>query len=128
MNPLHQIRSWYLKKTRPEFVPIGMTYPCYPPPGGGTFVHGLEMLNDSATPILFAMKALNAKAGLPQREAAVAVAICHENGGVLVPMPSFERATEVADQIVNYARQESWPMVCRAVSAPAHLPPEPSEA
>lgn len=120
MNPFRQLRAWYLAKVRPEFIPEGMTYPCYPRPVGGTFVHGIELLNDAATPVLFAMHALHAKAGLPQQDAAVAVAICHEHGGVLVPMTSIAHAVDVAHQIVRYAEQESWPLACRAVSAPAH--------
>ena len=121
MNPFRQLRAWYLHKVRPEFIPEGMTFPCYPTPTGGNFVHGIELLNDEATPVLFVIQALHAKAGLTQRDAAVAVAICHENGGVLVPMSSIDRAMDVADQIVNYVQQESWSLACRAVSTPAHV-------
>jgi ATP-dependent Clp protease adapter protein ClpS len=118
MNSLRRLRAWFMNNTVPPFIPDGMTFPCVNLKNGESFVHGIELLNDPLTPILFANKVLQEIVKLPQKDAAAAVAICHNKGGVLISMKSAESAAAVIDQVRLTALQEAWPLKCRAVSLP----------
>lgn len=118
MNSLRCLRAWFIKNTATPFIPDGMTFPCVNLKNGESFVHGIELLNDPSTPILFAIKVLQEIVKLPHKDAAAAAAICHNKGGVLISMKSAESAAAVADRVRLNALQEAWPLKCRAVSLP----------
>jgi ATP-dependent Clp protease adapter protein ClpS len=94
-----------------------MRFPCVNLKIGHPFFHGIELVNDPSTPMLFVIETLQEIAELPHRDAAVAVAICHSNGGVLIQMVSAESAATVAHRVRERARQASWPLECHAVDA-----------
>jgi ATP-dependent Clp protease adapter protein ClpS len=121
MSIFRRLRTWYEKNAGAPFVPEGMAYPCLPVAGGLPFAHGIEVINDSVTPMPFILQALQDEAGMPHGDAAIALALCHQRGGVLIPMPSLEDAAETANRIAARAKRESWPLVCQAVSAPPVL-------
>jgi len=117
MQILKQLRSWYQRNSAAPDIPEGFQFHCLPRADGGAFENGVELLNDDTTPMPFVLRVLQDEAGLAHEDAAVACALCHERGGVIVPMPSQDRAVDVAANVNARAQREAWPLRCRAVSA-----------
>ncbi len=118
MRVLALLRAWYERRTTPPGVPDGMHHYSLPPAEGRPFEHGIELLNDKATPMLFVLRILQEEAGLSRGDASVAVALCHQKGGVLIPMRSLAHAVETAALVVARARREGLQLACKAVSVP----------
>jgi ATP-dependent Clp protease adapter protein ClpS len=112
-----RFRAWYARNAATPSIPDGFAFPCLPTADGRAFEHGIELRNDEVTPMAFVLSLLQEEVGLAHREAAVAVALCHETGGAIVPMPSREQAADAAARIATHADREGWPLRCRAVSA-----------
>lgn len=120
MEILRRLRSWYQRNTAAPVIPEGFQFHCLPRADGGPFEHGVELLNDNTTPKPFVLRVLQDEAGLAHQDASVAIALCQQHGGVIVPMPSLERAVDVAAKVSACAKREAWPLRCRAVSALQH--------
>lgn len=114
---LERLRAWYRRNTAALSIPEGHHFYCLPRSDGRAFEHGIELLNDDTTPIVFVLRVLEEEARLSHGDASVASALCHEKGGIIVPMASLQHAIETADRISQRATQEAWPLRCRAVSA-----------
>lgn len=112
-----RFRSWYARNAATPSIPDGFAFPSLPTADGRAFEHGVELRNNEVTPMAFVLNILQEEAGLAHREAAVAVALCHETGGAIVPMPSREQAADAAARIATRADREGWPLRSRAVSA-----------
>lgn len=83
------------------------------PPG---FVRGVEILNDSKTPMEFVVDTLMRRLDL-DRDAAIRMMIAiHQQGGLLVPVDEWAEAQAIADGISEDARGAGHPLVCRAVA------------
>jgi ATP-dependent Clp protease adapter protein ClpS len=86
----------------PEFVPAG-------------FTQGLEILNNTTTPMDFVTDVLSTYAGLSLEKAREAMLAIHTRGGVLLPTASAEEAQRIAALVTADAAQHGYPLVCRAV-------------
>jgi ATP-dependent Clp protease adapter protein ClpS len=80
------------------------------------FVTGIEILNDSTTPMEFVAGVLMKHFEYSREHAMTVMLEIHERGGLLIPLPSSERAALVATLIGSEAREHSHALVCRAVS------------
>jgi ATP-dependent Clp protease adapter protein ClpS len=81
------------------------------------FVHGVEILNDSTTTMEFVVSILMNHFGMSKTSATIAVGLCHNNGGIVLPLASREQAEHMAQRLTAEARERNYPLVCRAVSA-----------
>ena len=88
--------------SRPEFVPPG-------------FTHGVEILNDNATPMEFVTFVLASSMGLSLRDANRTMLEIHTRGGALLATPSLAEAERIAAQITAEAARHGHPLVCRPV-------------
>jgi ATP-dependent Clp protease adapter protein ClpS len=88
--------------------------PGFRPPG---FVHGIEILNDRTTPMEFVVSVLTGHLGLTREEAIVKMVEIHNNGGMLIALPSEERAKVVADTVSQEARSSGHSFICRYARA-----------
>ncbi len=118
MNPFARIRNWWRRYTAAPTVPPGLSFPAVGLLTSSEFRYGVEILNDSQTPMSFVVQALEEHAGLSRSVASVAVAVCHSQGGVLIPTDTIESAERVARCISQAAQLQSFPLKCRAVTAP----------
>jgi ATP-dependent Clp protease adapter protein ClpS len=84
--------------------------PGFLPPG---FVHGIEILNDSSTPMEFVVTMLTTHLGLTRDQAIVKMLDIHNSGGLLVALPTAQEAQAVADAISADARTAGHSLVCR---------------
>lgn len=84
--------------------------PGFRPPG---FVHGIEILNDSTTPMNFVVSTLMTHLQITENEAIVNMLDIHNTGGILVPFRSAQDAQRVADTISSDARAAGYSFVCR---------------
>lgn len=114
--------DWYRRSSAAAAVPPGLVFPAVGLRKASDFRHGVEILNDSRTPMTFVLHALQEYAGLSRGDASVAVAVCHSQGGVLIPTETVESAEEIADRISQAAQLQSVPLPCRAVSGTAGKP------
>jgi ATP-dependent Clp protease adapter protein ClpS len=87
----------------PEFVPPD-------------FAQGIEMFNDSTTPMQFVTDVLTTHAGLNPEESRKTMLAIHTRGGALIPTPSFDEAKRIAAQITAEAAKRGHPLLCRPVS------------
>ena len=81
------------------------------------FVHGIEILNDNTTPMDFVVATLVRHLGLSQDEAVVKMLDIHNNGGMLIAIPSRAQAHDIADAISAEARAAGHAFVCRYAEA-----------
>ena len=78
------------------------------------FSEGIELLNDTTTPMEFVVSMLEKHMSF-DRDAAITLMLdIHKQGGVLIPMP-LETATQAASAITAEARTAGHKLVCRAV-------------
>jgi ATP-dependent Clp protease adapter protein ClpS len=81
------------------------------------FCHGIEVLNDRTTPMEFVVSVLTKHLGLNRDEAIVKMVEIHNTGGMLVALPSEQRARAVADAISQESRCSGHSFVCRYAGA-----------
>jgi ATP-dependent Clp protease adapter protein ClpS len=93
---------------------MATTPPVMPP----EFTHGIEILNDNATPMEFVTQVLSEQLGVDRPEAVRRMLEIHTRGGALIPTVSFSEAERIAEQISAAAGKGGHPLVCRAVSRP----------
>lgn len=115
MKLFSRIRDWYRRSSVALTVPPGQSFPAVGVMRLSEFRYGVEILNDSQTPMTFVLQVLQEYAGLSQGDAAVAVAACHSQGGVLIPMETMDSAEQVAGRVLRAAQLKSLPLTCRAV-------------
>lgn len=121
MKLFRQIKNWYRRATAIPFVPPGMDYPIVGLLDIGEFNYAVELLNDDITPMQFVVTVLQGNAGLSESDALAAMCICHMKGGVLIPMPTLEKAETVSTKISQAALAVKYPLLCCAVTAnPTH--------
>jgi ATP-dependent Clp protease adapter protein ClpS len=117
-----RVCKWYRRSSAALSVPAGQHFPVVGSLNSSTFRHGIEIRNDSRTPLSFVLAALQEHAGLSYADASVAVAVCHTQGGVLILAETLESAEEIAGCIAYAAHLQSLPLECRAVTiAPGEL-------
>ncbi len=81
------------------------------------FQYGVEILNDSHTPMQFVIDVLQRHLGRDAHQAFVEMLGIHNRGGVLLSLESFEDAKRTASAITAEADAAGHRFVCRAVSA-----------
>jgi ATP-dependent Clp protease adaptor protein ClpS len=79
------------------------------------FATGLEILNDRTTPMDFVIAVLTKNLEQEREQAVKTMLAIHRTGGLLLALPSYERAEAIAQAITNEARERGHPLVCRAV-------------
>jgi len=87
--------------------------PEFLPPG---FTQGIEILNDSLTPMEFVTSVLAAHLGLTPENAHRTMLQIHSQGGALLATSSLEEARRIAAVITAEAAECGHPLACRAVS------------
>lgn len=83
------------------------------PPG---FVAGIEILNDSKSPMEFVVGTLMRHLGLDRDSAIRLMIAIHQQGGQLIDVGDRDKAQSIADAISEDARSLGHPLVCRAVA------------
>jgi ATP-dependent Clp protease adapter protein ClpS len=83
----------------------------------GNFVVGVEILNDNTTPMEFVVGTLMKHLDLERNSAVELMLAIHQKGGLLVPLPTMEKAEAVAAGVAMDAREHGQSLVCRAVDA-----------
>ena len=96
----------------PPQVPL-LQLPEYVPSG---FKFGVEILNDTTTPMEFVVSVLGRHLGLKRADAIRAMLDIHARGGALFRTPTWEAAETAAGEIALEAAQRGHHLVCRAVS------------
>lgn len=89
--------------TMKEFVPEG-------------FTHGIEILNDDRTPMVFVVWILEKELGFATKAATRTMLQIHTKGGALLPLKTREEAEQVASAITLHAKDRGHPLSCKAVS------------
>lgn len=79
------------------------------------FATGLEILNDRTTPMDFVIDVLTKNLEQEREQAVKTMLAIHRTGGLLLALPSYERAEAIAQAITREARERGHPLVCRAV-------------
>jgi ATP-dependent Clp protease adapter protein ClpS len=90
-----------------------LSIPEFVPPG---FAQGIEIYNDSMTPMQFVTDVLTTCAGLSPEESRRTMLAIHTRGSALLPTPSFEGARRIAAQVTAEAAKQGHPLLCRPVS------------
>ncbi len=81
------------------------------------FTTGVEILNDSKTPMEFVLTTLMQQLQLDREKAIILMLDIHKNGGALVPTAGLDRAEAIAAAVTEAARNQGHQLVCRAVEA-----------
>ncbi|HVT35060.1 MAG TPA: ATP-dependent Clp protease adaptor ClpS [Nevskiaceae bacterium] len=81
------------------------------------FRDGIEILNDRTTPMELVVTTLMKHLELSRDEAIVKMLAIHNNGGLLVPLPTKAWAEQVATAISSDAKLAGHQLICRAVSS-----------
>jgi ATP-dependent Clp protease adapter protein ClpS len=81
------------------------------------FKVGIEILNDTTTPMDFVAATLMRHLQLEYQDAVTMMLNIHGNGGQLVPLPSMEKAESVAASISSEAKEKGFNFTCRAIDA-----------
>ncbi|HXV06507.1 MAG TPA: ATP-dependent Clp protease adaptor ClpS, partial [Burkholderiales bacterium] len=81
------------------------------------FVSGIEILNDRTTPMEFVVGVLMKDLEHNREQAVEIMLTVHRRGGLLIPVPTFEEATLIAERITLEAREHNHALICRAVNA-----------
>ena len=82
------------------------------------FHHGVEVRNDDKTTMEFVIISLMKHFGLKRNDAIVAMLICHEYDNVVMPVATISQAEQIAQTIMDEARERGYPLVCGAISNP----------
>lgn len=90
-----------------------ITVPDLAPPG---FAHGIEVLNDDATPMQFVVAVLGAELGLGHEDSVRTMLEIHTRGGALLPTDSMAEAQRIAAAVTAEAAKHGHPLICRPVS------------
>ena len=80
------------------------------------FKTGIEILNDNNTTMEFVVSTLTTHLRITQEEAISIMADIHTKGGILIPFPSFKKASHVASAITSDAKLNGFKLICRAVN------------
>jgi ATP-dependent Clp protease adapter protein ClpS/Zn-dependent protease len=83
------------------------------------FTTGVEILNDSKTPMEFVVATLMQQLQLDREKAITLMLDIHKNGGALVPTAGLDRAEAIAPAVTEAAHNQGHQFVCRAVEAGA---------
>lgn len=88
------------------------------------FTTGVEILNDSKTPMEFVVTTFMQQLQLDREKAIILMLEIHKNGGALVPTAGLDRAEAIAAAVTEAARNQGHQFVCRAVEVrPCQEPP-----
>ena len=79
------------------------------------FKTGIEILNDNDTTMEFVVSALTTHVNMPEEEAISAMLDIHKKGGLLISMPTYEKAIGVATAITSGAKANGFNLICRPV-------------
>jgi ATP-dependent Clp protease adapter protein ClpS len=78
---------------------------------------GIEILNDNTTPMEFVIGTLVKHLGLEREDAILLMLNIHNNGGLLYPLPTLEKAEHVAAAMTSNALAHGYQLICRSVDA-----------
>lgn len=115
MSLRQRFMLWLRRQTAPCVIPPGCVFPALGGLSEEAFAQGVEILDDDQTPLLFVQQVLQAELGLTPDDAALAAALAHGHGGVLVPLADVASAAAAAAALTEAARQAGWPLRCRVV-------------
>ena len=79
------------------------------------FKAGIEILNDNTTTMEFVVSTLTTHMDIAQEEAIAMMLDIHRKGGILISLPSYEKASEVARAITSDATANGFKLICRAI-------------
>lgn len=117
MSLLSRIRSWFSVKDAPPVFPANTRLLSGEDLVRENFEHGVEMLNDDATPMEFVVGVLMRHVQMNRDEAIKAMLKIHSTGRLAIPLASRELAEHIATLVSSAARQQNHPLVCRPVTA-----------
>jgi ATP-dependent Clp protease adapter protein ClpS len=86
------------------------------------FVHGVEILNDNVTSMKFVVGTLMKHFDMKEGSAIAAMGAGHIKGSVVLPTDTREQAEQIAQAITADAREQNFPLVCRAIRAGQAIP------
>lgn len=81
------------------------------------FSVGIEIFNDNTTPMVFVVDILSNHLGISREIATELMLTIHQNGGLLIPLETYERAVDVATAITSEAANRGYKFICRPVDA-----------
>ncbi|HEY0684842.1 MAG TPA: ATP-dependent Clp protease adaptor ClpS [Steroidobacter sp.] len=112
---LDRVRNWF--KPEPALLlPPGTSLLAmggFVPEG---FSHGIEILNDDKTPMVFVVWVLEKELGFDTKAATRTMLQIHTKGGALLALKTREEAERVASAITWHAHDRGHPLSCKAVS------------
>lgn len=85
------------------------------------FEHGIEILNDDTTPMVFVVWVLEKQLGLDNASAVRAMLQIHSKGGALFSLKTREESDQIAAAIISHAKDKGYQLSCKAVSAAAPI-------
>jgi ATP-dependent Clp protease adapter protein ClpS len=83
------------------------------------FRHGIEILNDDKTPMVFVVWVLEKELGFATKAATRTMLQIHTKGGALLPLKTRQLAEQIASAITLHAKDRGHPLSCKAVSVAA---------
>lgn len=120
---LKALKAWYGKAAAAPRSVAGLRFPVVGLATAQEFFFGIELVDDEYTPAPLVLQLLNEQAGYSHGDAAVAVALCGQLGGVVLPSSSAEAAERAAAAIASAAQSAGYQLACKAVSARRKLEP-----
>ena len=85
------------------------------------FTTGIEILNDNSTPMEFVVTTLSRHLQVSRDDAIKLMLDIHTQGGLMISLPTYERAAAVAQAIASDALDGGHKLVCRPVGAQVQL-------
>jgi ATP-dependent Clp protease adaptor protein ClpS len=112
---LSRVRNWFKPQPSVLLAPGTslLAMDGFVPPG---FEHGIEILNDDETPMVFVVWVLEQQLGLDNASAVRMMLQIHAKGGALLSLQTRDEAAQVASAITSHAKERGHPLSCKAVS------------
>jgi ATP-dependent Clp protease adapter protein ClpS len=79
------------------------------------FESGIEILKDNNTTMAFVVSSLTTHLNFTREEAVAVMLTIHTKGGILISLPSYEMANNVANAITADAMANGFKLICRSV-------------
>lgn len=114
---LEAIKRWFADATSAPLRVPGLRFHVLGVTRVEDFHVGVEIENDALTPLPFVIDCLQQHLSMPQGQAQVAAALCHQHGGVVIACASVQAAQQAADALANAATRAGHPLQARVVSA-----------
>ena len=79
------------------------------------FTTGIEIFNDNTTPMEFVVDAIARHLNVSEEEAVKLTLEIHQQGGLLIPVDTYEDAVRIADAIADDNVSQGQALLCRAI-------------